>query len=776
MGVGVCSKVESAPGEDKDAVRVADVIGADYSDYDEEDDEDLESYIEDSSSAATDLDAISAFAAVGLDAAHFQDAGEPLPKSSLLRSKPAQMLEDAPEQVEPVTIPEGVFDIIDLSRPYAVFKEGLFANNNVNIRVGPIVGKVTDTTAILLLEADRHAEVSLNFARIYEQSGNSWTMKTPLAAQKAKDMLFWAEGSVSVCHFMEPNKPCTFEVWGLQPETSYLVLLSNASQEDMNTRMARFQTLPSRVDRLRLVAVCGNSSAVADMENDSPWWSIMNQAEAGPDVHIVLHVGSTIDAAKPMMHAAERLSDFASYKEGMRKELEMKAQQDLGDAYRAAWGAEIGLRCALAQVGTHLSVFSPPCEIEAIFRGLSSQADPWITQEWEALLRVSTDVYYSYQRALWNEPEGVPRPRRTVIVAPDEEQEYLQDEFRTVASPITAGGTGVLEEWHFHKYGRIGIFLLDTKGGRFYADGRVELPQGTSHETCPMLSHDQWAALKTAMHDDSIQVLVVAGDIPFFVEDSASADNRSVDYSREPPEKEKKEKNRDRGSTLMSDNQAIEKSPPVDDSKQPAKPKEYPLGRYFDWCSRPSDAKHPNEIIRLLSELFTWKHQQYPSREVVLISGGTSFGSFGDVCDHKLGLSIPIVITGPVCGKVSPPRNWALCSTLAKGRFSYAHRTPLDLCNFCTVDIDFKNAQKPTVDCQLVSIPLAESVKFAARPTRAGTLPLEPELPPPPLPPPGSDYNPSEFATSQSVANDNIVNTGGLYGGDDASHVMHLLR
>ena len=36
MGVGVCSKVESAPGEDKDVVRVADVIGADYSDYDEE--------------------------------------------------------------------------------------------------------------------------------------------------------------------------------------------------------------------------------------------------------------------------------------------------------------------------------------------------------------------------------------------------------------------------------------------------------------------------------------------------------------------------------------------------------------------------------------------------------------------------------------------------------------------------------------------------------------------------------------------------------------------
>jgi len=272
-------------------------------------------------------------------------------------------------------------------------------------------------------------------------------------------------------------------------------------------------------------------------------------------------------------------------------------------------------------------------------------------------------------------------------------------------------------------------------------------------------------------------VLIVASDTPFLIQDTGSAD-KSVDYSREPPEKEVKEKvsrktrKEENPDKLPADRSAEKAEKKEAEASKPLKPpREYPLGRYFDWMSR------PNELGRLLSELFKWKNKQYPGREVVLLSGGPLFGTFGDVCDHELGLSIPVVITGPVCGKVTTPANWALCSTLANGRFSYVYKPPLDQCNFCAIDIDFKNPQKPAVDCQLITVPLAESIRFAARPTAAGALPLNPPAlaPPPPLPPPTSDFNPGLYMNdSEGFAVDAPQSI--QFGGDAPKSIQDLLR
>lgn len=717
MGVGVCSKVEVGGKVQTTNAQALD-LAADVAGLDEEYEDDEDIYYDDSSSATGS-------ATTGVN------PGEP---GGLQRSgKGIVMLQDEVSFEPAEEIPDGVYDISKLIRPYAVFKEGLLPNEDVTVRIGPVVGKVTDTSATILLEVATPAEVSLNFARIYEPQVSqppegskefsdsvAWAKRVPLLARAAEDMLYCAEGSCSLCHVMEPGKPSTFEVWGLEPSTCYLAVLSNVSQEDMNTRVARFRTLPSRVESLRLAAVCGNRTPQQYMGEDNPWCSLLDLAQTGPEIQIVLHVGSTIDLAPTMAKTASTLREISSYKEGMRRELEGNAKKTLRGVYGDTWGAEEGLRCVLAEVGANLPVFSPACDLESLLRGFvaSEPSPPMETaEEWRALLRTSVDVYYDYQRSLWHKSESMPKttrlPKTTDMETSDDEA--IVDVFKTVASPA---GTNVLEEWHFHKYGRIGIFMMDIRGNRFHADGRLYHPQDGTHETCSLLSKQQWTALEDAMKDESLQVLLLVSDTPFIAEDTNYA-SKGVDYSREPTVSEKKDKKK--GANAPKEAESPEQKDPTS-----LKPRQYPLGKYFDWMSR------PNDIGRLLADLFAWKHHNYPSREVVLISAGPNFGTFGDILDHKLGLSIPVVITGPICGQVFTPASWALSGSLANGRYTYVFQKPLNQNNFCTIDVDFANQQKPNVDVQFVSVPLAEYITFEQPPTMAGSLPITIANPAPP--------------------------------------------
>jgi hypothetical protein len=738
MGVGVCSKLEfGTPGESNRPSAEP----SRTSSFQDEEEDDYDFFMEDSSSATG--------ASIVGDAIMAFDDMQPL-ESGLVRMKGTHSLRnlDGAAMEEAVAAiadipryPEGVFDYNDLFRPYAVFKEGLYPSpqDNVKVRVGPVVGKVTDTSAIILLEVDTHAEVSLNFARIYEnselitlpekRSSDNWQAFTPLVAQPIEGMLFAAEGSCTLCHIMEPGTPTSFEIWGLAPATSYLAVVSNVCEADMRTRVARFRTFPRSLSKLRLVTVSGNRAAEQNMGKNSPWCSLHKAAKDGPDVQVVLHAGPTVDIDVATDKVSEILHDFAFYKEGFRKDLERQARDALRAAFCAGWGEEEGLRCCLADVGSHLPIFAPlpASHMGRLFGELYYQGDSWKAHELRALLRVSMDVYYEYQRALWHESASMSQSKARLQAVEEQEIDYedakLPDEYIHKYQPP---GTGLLDEWHFHKYGRIGIFMLDTKGGRFQADGEVQLAPGSSHSTCPLISEQQWAALKEIMLDESMRMLILVSDAPFFVEDAQWAD-RTVDGTRDPPVKDAKQPRTEKQKKTMAPGDFAGRPSKESASKayqpvaEPDRPQQYPLGRYFDWCSR------PDEIKRLLMHIFQWKLEQYPKREVVLVSGGPSCGTVGNVIDHELGLSIPLVVTGPACGSVSPPRDWALCGSLAKGRFSYVYRPPMQHCNFCTIDIELDTvAGRPSVDIQSVHVPLADNITFPER--RLASPILSPKL------------------------------------------------
>merc|ERR1712232_331678 len=202
-----------------------------------------------------------------------------------------------------------------------------------------------------------------------------------------------------------------------------------------------------------------------------------------------------------------------------------------------------------------------------------------------------------------------------------------------------------------------------------------------------LLSKRQWDSLGEALNDKQTKVVIVASDVPFFLMEEPGSEMSKLD----------------------SDADAAAFSEACD-----------PL----HWRSRPS------ELAQLMTVLFEWKSAQFPMREVLLLSGGVGFGTTGDVCDHQLGLSIPLVVVGPTLGTVVKPKpgptgassfgaksmnpgpkeagpSFQLVGSIGNGRFAFAHRLPSAHWTACVIDIAFcSTTVKPFVDVQLLEVPI----------------------------------------------------------------------
>lgn len=619
-----------------------------------------------------------------------------LPCSDICCGAKEQMIDDSCPNVS----------LEELRRPLCVYRRGMCASETPEaaVLVGPVVGKVTATTAAILIEVASPCDIILNLAPVHDcvppelaaaaaggdcRSSEGWPdngSASPLLHKTPHEMEFVASGTVSVCHRLEPGRPYIFGLRGLEPGRAYTVFVSNVRQEDMDTRVARFRTLPEHMDRLRIVVVCGHQDLLVPFDGQTPWEHLHELATAGPEVGVVLHVGCTVDVRPAAKEAARLLEDLPAFQEGARRDLERLARRTLRRAYASAWGTDPGMRRVLAEVGSHLPIFSPPINFEALIdcSGPSHRA----------LVRATMEVSRDYQRALWQANSSVPdvildargggghvtavpavpeslrtpSPRRESRDAVDGE---TNDEYWHEAGLVSSDN---IEEWQAHWYGGVCIFGLDTKGHLL-----SNATSATAGELLPFLSKAQWHALDQVMADETTQVLVLACDEPFTLAD----ENASAHVGGPTGED---------GVNLGSTEAG---NPRIDNS------------RVRRW------SYHTEELVKLLTKLFEWKQAQYPSREVVLVSGGAGFGTTGDIRDHVLGMTIHMIITGPVLSRESRTgRKQPLKGSLAQGRFTYYHRPPTLHCNFGIVDIDLA-ADKPAVDVELIAMRLPGHVKWA---------------------------------------------------------------
>lgn len=313
------------------------------------------------------------------------------------------------------------------------------------------------------------------------------------------------------------------------------------------------------------------------------------------------------------------------------------------------------------------------------------------------MLRCATEVYQEYQRVLWD--DAVDHPTRINVSADKSKRRQVPAGAASVkvyARSSAGPGEDSMEEWHYHRYGAIGIFLLDTKGNHLRSDGRIPSTMGNMDGLRPLISKRQRMALQEVLQDQSLRVLVLVSDTPFVqVEDHD--EHMEIPALLDPTGVKQ---NHTEDAFFAGAPSAFV---PLESMGDEPMQKAGAMGTSLQWSGR------PRELVKLLTDIFDWKSQSYPYREALLLSGGTGVGFTSDIRDHRLGLSIAAVVAGPMVGEVEPfePR---LQSGKISERFSYTHRPIEGQWSFCVVDVDLSSwNQKPSVDLQLVGQPVPEA-------------------------------------------------------------------
>jgi len=234
-------------------------------------------------------------------------------------------------------------------------------------------------------------------------------------------------------------------------------------------------------------------------------------------------------------------------------------------------------------------------------------------------------VYREYQRQLWD---------------PSCEGELPKDQ------------SSVMEEWHFHTYGGMGIFMVDMRGNRITTGG--VMVKGD------IMSAKQKAALKEAFKTPGLSCMLVASEIPF-VSDSPAKVQASAKFVK-----------------FLEGHWAY---------------KEDECTWLYDLC-------------------FDWKAGA-EGREVVLLGGDIHTGVMTDLKCNKTNSTIKSVtaspITNHVCGFFNERKG------KFNERYDWEHTHFPDMRNFCKITAKFKDG-RCSLDVAMELIPASKTAeqKFEA--------------------------------------------------------------
>ncbi len=149
---------------------------------------------------------------------------------------------------------------------------------SVTVTVGPMVGRVTDTSAVVVVEVGRAARVTLLASVV-----------TPEAP---------AGRVVARCVRQLPaGRPRAFLLTGLVPGARHVVMLSGVARPDALARFAVVRTLTGGEAVLRVVAVAGDAAEGAEEGPTGAWAHVSAAVQAG-EVDIVVHTGGQVGSGE----------------------------------------------------------------------------------------------------------------------------------------------------------------------------------------------------------------------------------------------------------------------------------------------------------------------------------------------------------------------------------------------------------------------------------------------------------------------------------------------
>ncbi|DAZ97257.1 TPA: hypothetical protein N0F65_009308 [Lagenidium giganteum] len=523
---------------------------------------------------------------------------------------------------------------------------------HVRVLVGPVVGKVTPTTARVLLEVDHEVAVTCHVSMF---DGVAQVM---VELKHCRVQMQCPRG-----------RPTCFVLTGLVPGRQYKLTFSGLCKSDATSCRGSFSTPSFEVATTALNAVVVSGNNVYELERGEP--SLLQDVQElveRNEVQLVLHLGGQVALQRMFDQAAAVLvrhvtSTIAA--QPSREWIEAKATEVLRSAYRTQWTLTPAIRSILANA-SNLMIWSDQDMYPAFTTAKQFEIDheqPTMQmQVLRAVLRCARRLFHEYQRQLWDDELAQLHEKEDAVIKIAEKAlettakiyqlgvqiPIIEAEVELMKKRRDADGARRVEkqlrsvesekiklekqvasynqvlapqrgEEFVHILGPIAILVLDQRSSRLDPGGC----QASHH---PMLSNAQWSFIEQVLDDDSVKLLFVCSELPV-------VDNLVTELSMA--------------------NETVEGG----------------LAMKSWWGS--------NEDIqsRLLSLVFTWRMQQ-PNRDFILLSGasGTKFSMSSTVRDLKLRSQVVQHVVGPVTGAVHglfvPRKNGLL-----HARFEFDHLT-----------------------------------------------------------------------------------------------------
>eukprot|EP00742_Colponemidia_sp_Colp-10_P001884 GILJ01002015.1.p1 GENE.GILJ01002015.1~~GILJ01002015.1.p1 ORF type:complete len:541 (-),score=74.39 GILJ01002015.1:115-1698(-) len=255
----------------------------------------------------------------------------------------------------------------------SVFGVHLPTEKTVRVRVGPVIGQVTSTTAIIMLEV---------------------SCKAPVSVHLVAD----SRSPVSQTQLMPSNKPKAFFIENLQPNTEYNVCFGGVRASDARLRTGYLRTLPldCSAKQLSIAAVsCDRPERYFEFQTNM--WQKLAEQVRSKQVDLVLHLGDQVYGQKEFCDAWSilRQYDLSSMDQKHKEKVFEKVRDRLRDIYRYTWNlphtAYVLAHCAHSMIWSDNDIYND----FTIARVNGKELEP-------KMLVLAQQVYREYQRQLWD--------------------------------------------------------------------------------------------------------------------------------------------------------------------------------------------------------------------------------------------------------------------------------------------------------------------------------------------------------------------------------------
>ncbi|XP_023319733.1 uncharacterized protein LOC111694908 [Eurytemora carolleeae] len=350
--------------------------------------------------------------------------------------------------------------------------------DGVELGVGPIVGEVTENSAIIMIE-----------------------VKNSKSASNLVTCDVYRKGERTVYCNVEKSCPFTtptaFLIQDLEANTEYTVVFNGLDDCCAKNAYALFKTKQpyKNMKTFKIIALSCDRPDRMLLGQKNPWYEL---AKKSYTADVMLHLGDQVynkgeDNDKTLQIFDSTYDGLGDREKGKMKK---RARALLRKKYRDTWNKK--MTKDTLQRGSHLMIWSDN-DVANDFTTLKTQDG--LQAYPPAFLQCGIEVYRQYQRILWD-PEAIG-------TLPSDPEEYFS-------------------EFHSHVYGPIGIFLMDMRGNRITADG----VQQSENE---LVSAAQWEAVEEFFRNPQLKVIIIGSEIPFVGDDPISIKEKAekVDFLKD---------------------------------------------------------------------------------------------------------------------------------------------------------------------------------------------------------------------------------------------------